>query len=280
VNGLVGSVCRSRAHPAPLDVAAMVDARRYPIQGRSSAAVRFRDEARRRFDTDGVCVLDEFLTAAAVVAVLDDITPLLGGAYASTTYSTVYLQPADHAFPLGHPRRSEQVTRVGTLAEDQLSAGSLLRRIHESAVFRQLIADIVGARTLHGYADGLTSVNVLVFGAGDELGWHFDEAEYAVTLLLRPAAVGGAFEYVPNLRSDERENYPDVQEILTGGGVPRELDHPHAGCLVFFRGRHSLHRVTAVRSGGPRIAAVLSYDSEPGVRLSEHDRDLFFGRID
>ncbi len=280
MNGLVRAVNRTRARPAPLDLAAMVDAHRYPFQGRSSAAARFRDEARRQFDTHGICVLDEFLTAAAVVAVLSGITPLLGDAYVNTTYSNVYLRPVDHAFPVGHPRRLEQVTRVGTLAEDQFSAGSLLRRIHESAVLRRLIADIVGVRSLHGYADGLTSVNVLVFGAGDELGWHFDEAEYAVTLLLRPAAVGGAFEYFPHLRSDDRENYRDVQEILTGGGVPHELGQPHAGCLVLFRGRHSLHRVTAVRSGEPRIVAVLSYDSQSGARLSEHDRDLFFGRID
>ncbi|MGF1608219.1 MAG: hypothetical protein ACFCUQ_02405 [Kiloniellales bacterium] len=50
------------------------------------------------------------------------------------------------------------------------------------------------------------------------------------------------------------------------------------GALVLFRGRHSLHRVTPVEGARPRLVAVLSYDSEPGVMLTEYNRKLFYGR--
>lgn len=240
----------------------------------------FRAEWRRQFDESGICVLEEFLASQAVDALLKDIAPLVCDAYVSTTYSTVYLRPADRGFPAGHPRRLEQLTRVGTVAEDQLSLTSPLRKIHESTAFRRLVGAIVGVSSLHGYVDGLSSVNVLVFQAGHELGWHFDEAEYAVTLLLKAAAAGGVFQYAPNLRSCNGENFANVRQLLGGGGVVHSLDPLRAGTLLLFRGRYSLHRVTPVSAGAPRIVAVLSYDSKPDRRLSTHDRELFFGRLE
>ena len=50
------------------------------------------------------------------------------------------------------------------------------------------------------------------------------------------------------------------------------------GALVLFRGRYTLHRVTPVEGHSPRLTAVLSYDTAPGVMLTEHNRRLFYGR--
>ncbi len=50
------------------------------------------------------------------------------------------------------------------------------------------------------------------------------------------------------------------------------------GALVLFRGRRALHRVTPVEGVRPRIIAVLSYDPEPGKRLTPHTQRLFYGR--
>lgn len=52
------------------------------------------------------------------------------------------------------------------------------------------------------------------------------------------------------------------------------------GSLVLFRGRHALHRVTAVEGETPRVIAVLVYDTEPGVKLTEFNRKLLYGRLD
>jgi len=256
----------------------IVDVQRYPIQSTASHATHWRAQARRRYRETGICLFDHFLLAEGVDAVRAGIEPLVDEAYVSTTHSSVYLEPGDSSFPTEHPRREERVTRVGTLAEDQL-LHSLLRTLHASAAFRRFIGDIVGVPRLYGYADGLTSVNVLVFKEGDQLGWHFDESDYAVTLLLSAASAGGTFEYVPNIRAPGNESYPAIQAVLAGAGAIRTAAPLCAGSLMIFRGRHSLHRVTAVRGGRPRLVAVLSYDSRPGMHLSEHDRRLFFGRI-
>jgi hypothetical protein len=261
------------------ELSRIVDVERYPIHIGSPRAARWRAEARRRFLSMGVCIFDDFLRAEALYAVRNDLDSALDEAYVSTTYSSVYLETGDASFPVGHPRRDEHITRVGTLAEDQLAPDSLLHRIHASADFRQFVGDIVGAPQLHGYADGLTSVNVLVFREGDQLGWHFDESDYAVTLLLSSASAGGLFEYAPNIRAPGDENYAVIQRVLAGPSASSAVAPLRAGSLMIFRGRRSLHRVTPVGRGRSRLVAVLSYDMRPGVHLSEHDRQLFFGRI-
>ena len=53
-----------------------------------------------------------------------------------------------------------------------------------------------------------------------------------------------------------------------------------AGTLVLFRGRNSIHRVTPVGGDVTRILAVLAYNSEPNISLSETSRMTFYGRLD
>lgn len=275
MSGRSGANGRSASH----DLSRTIDVERYPLLSATSQAAQWRAEAQRRFRETGICLLDDFLRAEAVDAALADLDHSIDDAYVSTTYSSVYLEPGDPSFPAEHPRRQEHVTRVGTLAEDQLPPESLLRRIHSAAAFRQFVGDIVGVPRLYGYADRLTSVNVLVFKEGFELGWHFDESDYAVTLLLRPASAGGIFEYAPNIRAPGEENYPAIQCAVAGDRAASAVAPLCTGALMIFRGCRSLHRVTTVGCGLPRLVAVLSYDSRPGVCLSEHDRRLFFGRI-
>jgi hypothetical protein len=261
-----------------LDLSQIIDVDRYPMGPWGSPAYQLRTEARRQFDETGVCIFDRFLRAEAVEAVLSEIDPRVDQAYVSTTSSTVYLEPGSKIWPPEDPRRMEEITTVGTLAEDQLPGDSWLRRLHGAAAFQELIGDIVGSSRLYGYADGLTSVNVLVFKRGHRLGWHFDEAEYAVTLMLKPASSGGVFEYAPFARRSGTDGGSAIRSVISG--VREQVTVPmRAGSLMIFRGRDSLHRVTAVRSGAPRIVAVLSYDKCAGLRLSEHDRRLFYGRI-
>jgi hypothetical protein len=52
-----------------------------------------------------------------------------------------------------------------------------------------------------------------------------------------------------------------------------------AGTLALFEGRYSIHRVTQVLGSRPRVNAVLAYAREPGHRLTELNRDLFYGKV-
>lgn len=183
-------------------------------------------------------------------------------------------------------------------------------------------------------------------GDGDELGWHFDRGEFAVTVMLQCPSrggpegtcgggsgldAGGAFEYVTGIRSfrgvgdrAEQETSPSTvdavdefaPEVVEATDAVIRGDPAAAarvrslraasfspGDVMVLRGRRVLHRVTPVRIRGgegrtvregersgagsgegraprgvPRVLAVLSFETTPGVQLNDYTRMHFFGR--
>jgi len=122
---------------------------------------------------------------------------------------------------------------------------------------------------------GACSINVFVDGG--EHGWHFDESEFTVTLMLQKPDKGGAFEYVPRIRG-----LPDEQVIVQSvleGSRDRVVDLPFtAGTLLIFGGHQTLHRVTRVSGDRARLVPVLCFSEKPDQVNSEAVRKLFWGR--
>ncbi len=133
---------------------------------------------------------------------------------------------------------------------------------------------------LYPYADPLSSINLHYAAQGQELGWHFDNSSFAITLLLQKPQAGGVFQYVRDLRdADAGEmNYDGVAAVLNEARTPDALAI-EAGDLVLFRGRNSLHRVTPTEGDITRMLAVLAYNTQPGIALSETARMTFYGRL-
>ncbi len=271
----------ARRPDAPAAPETLVDVVRYPFhdleraQGRALVA-----SCRGELAESGACVLEDFLLPAAAAAARAELEGLLGEAYYCEKNHNPYLGADDPAFAPDHPRNSPQVSDLGALADDQIPAGAVLRRLYRWDKLQAFIAALLGVPRLYPYADPLGSLNLNVFQPGQQIGWHFDNADWAVTLMLQAAEAGGVYEYVPSIRSAEAENYEAVRSVLEGAhdGVRRLA--MGMGALVLFQGRHSLHRVTPVEGARPRLVAVLSYDTQPGVRLTEHNRRLFYGRVE
>jgi len=99
-------------------------------------------------------------------------------------------------------------------------------------------------------------------------------------LLIQPPEDGGDFEYVRDVRDADQGdmNYQLSKKVLDGKIPPEKLSLG-AGSLVLFRGRNSIHRVTPAKGSQPRMLAVLAYNTEPGVSLSESARMTFYGRL-
>ena len=164
------------------------------------------------------------------------------------------------------------------IAYDQIPAGAAIRRLYESDDLTVFIAAVLGKPALYRSADPLDALEIAIFGDGDQLGWHFDNSEFSVTVMYQQAAAGGHFDYYPRLREEHDENYQGVQKILhgSGDGVLRLPSSP--GTLAVFRGQHALHRVTPVIGPRPRINSVLTYGEHPGMKLTELTQKLFYGR--
>jgi len=155
------------------------------------------------------------------------------------------------------------------------------------------VRGVLGLPSLHPLADGIGDCTCNVFHPGDEQGWHYDESEFSVTLMLSSAEEGGEFQYIPHCRSppdggqsgEREEEYGRIGVALNSnkdddlspvGGLRNLPLAP--GSLAIFKGRTALHRVTVVGGLQTRLVAVLTYNQDPGISNSEDVRELFWGR--
>jgi hypothetical protein len=110
--------------------------------------------------------------------------------------------------------------------------------------------------------------------------WHFDTNEFTVSMLTQDSQEGGIFEYCPNIRSAQSENFADVQAVLAGRGehLIRRLSL-RPGDLQLFKGRYSLHRVSSVQGATARHSAIFAYSERSGVVGSVERTRQLFGRV-
>lgn len=265
------------ARPRPED---LIDLARYPLHEPEGAGARALVRAAKgRLGEDGALVLPGFVTRGAAAVLVCEAEALLPQAYYCTQDHNPYLIADDPDLPAAHPRNRAQTSDKGCIAHDLFAEDSALRALYDWPRLRAFIAAVQGVERLYPYEDPLASLNLNVFAPGQQLGWHFDNADFATTLMLRPAAAGGRYEYAPGLRTPEDANYDAVARVLDGARAGVRVLDMEAGALVLFRGRYALHRVTPVEGEAPRLLAVLSYDPELGKTLTEHTRALFYGRV-
>ena len=240
----------------------------------------FIDACHRRLQRDGVITIPGFLRPDVVSALVTEAETQTQNAHFTSSTHNVYLTPTDPALAGDHVFNRQITSSKGCITTDQVPAGSGLHLIYGSATFQNFIAAIVGVPALFEYADPLSSINVHYAADGQELGWHFDNSSFAVTLLLQAPEAGGEFQYVRDLRdADAGElNFEGVADVLDGNGTVETLDIT-PGTLVLFRGRNSMHRVTPTIGDRTRILVVLAYNTEPGIALSEAARMTFYGRL-
>jgi hypothetical protein len=257
----------------------VVDLRRYPINEPGCGEYRtLVQSGRDQLRDHGVAQLAGFLTPAAVSEMIAESGRLAARAWASDQSHTVYFQPPDDSAGQDHPRALMQHSAKKAIAYDLIPSGAPIRRLYESDDLTAFIAAVLGKPVLYRSADPFDALGIAVFEDGDELGWHFDNSEFSVTVMYAESDAGGHFDYCPGLRDEHDENYPGVRKVLLGdpGAVVRLPTSP--GTLAVFRGQHALHRVTRVSGPRPRINSILTYGERPGMKLNRLTQELFYGR--
>lgn len=257
----------------------LVDLERYPINDLDSpAGMALLARCQADLRAQGACQLDGFLSDAGVAVLAAEAASLSDLTFRNEVEHNVYFEDIDPATPEGDPRRIMERASQETVAYDLIPADAGIRGIYESEDFLRFVGTSLEKDPFYRNADPLGALNLVYYEAGDELGWHFDRAEFVVTMMLQPATIGGDFEYVPYLRSETEENYPRVKRLLEGD-LSEVIHLPSkAGTLAFFRGRHSIHRVTPIEGDVLRTNAVLSFADRPGHKLNELTQQMFYGR--
>ena len=249
-------------------VADLVDLDRYPIADIACPeAIALVHEGRRCLAADGVFTMPGFLHGNGIAAMEEEADRLCRDGF----------RRLDHrnAFP---PGMGEE-TRVSLVCSgfDQMPSGSPPHRLFLWDGLTRFVSEVLERRPYYRNADAIASCMVSEYARGDELGWHFDSNDGAVTIMLRKAGSGGAFEYIPDVR-----HHPDlaslIDDLVAGrSSRVRQLDVP-PGTLTIFNGHRALHRVAPVRSAPSRRMLTLSYETEPGQGFSEEIHMRYFGR--
>jgi hypothetical protein len=244
------------------------------------ADTEFRASCRDVLEKSGCLLLNHFLRPQAVELVREESLLNQHFAYYCVQEHNVYLTPQDENYSVDHPRNRNLTSSKGCITDDQIPGESVLRTLYDSVEFRDFLCAVLGKDALYEYADPLSSINIHYASEGQELAWHFDNSSFAITLLLQQPEMGGDFQYVRDLRytASGDLNFEGVRQVLDGEREPQNL-RVDPGTLVLFRGRESIHRVTPVQGERTRMLAVLAYNSQSGIELSESARMTFFGRL-
>ncbi len=229
---------------------------------------------------EGALTIKNFLKSKTISSLVEEAKNNQHKAYYSDSTHNIYLTPSDDSLPDDHIFNLQIKSSKGCITTDQIPDNSALKAVYTSEVFKNFIAAIVGEKTLYEYEDPLSSINIHYAKHGQELGWHFDNSSFAVTLLLQKPLDGGVFEYVKNVRNSEsgEMGFDKAKEVVKGKIAPSVLDLD-PGTLVLFKGRDSMHRVTPTVGKQTRYLVVFAYNSKPGVSLSKSAQKTFYGRV-
>ncbi|WP_433477556.1 HalD/BesD family halogenase [Spirillospora sp. CA-142024] len=259
----------------------VVDTERYPLAapdgaGWESVVSRTRAELAKT----GCCVLPDFIRPALLDALRTECGAIAPHAHYDVETVNAYNIDVRTPLPEGHPGRITVERGNAFVARDRIPADFIVHRLYASGLFQCFVASCFGLPRVHELADPLSGLCLNVVNPGLGHPWHFDTNEFTVSLLTQEPEDGGVFEYCPNIRSAEAENFGDVRRVLAGGGgdlVRRLTLRP--GDLQLFKGRYSLHRVGTVRGDTARHTAIFAYSERPGVIGSVARTRQLFGRV-
>lgn len=200
-------------------------------------------------------------------------------AYFKERYGNPYSSPPDPTLPADHPVRARLKRDQGFVAGDQIAETGALKRVYHDADFRNFVGECLGLDAIHEYADPLGCLVVNVIRDNAEHPWHFDTNEFVVSTIVQAPEAGGEFEYCPNIRAPEQENFERVSRVI------RNEDRSEVrtlalrpGDIQLFRGRYSLHRVTPVKGSQARLSVIFSYTKKAGMIATADRSQHLFGR--
>jgi len=254
----------------------IIDIKRHPIDDLNGYAIHCRENLKKK----SILILNKFLTKNALLELQKEAKSLQDRAFYCSQNHNVLLTKKNILLEDNHPCNINVVSDKGCVPHDLVPPNSYLETIYTSKQFQQFIQSVLSIEKIYPYADSLSSINYNFYQKNQQLGWHFDNASFAITLMIQSSKSGGKFQYVVDARNVEKNtvNIPLIESVLQNKYPVEELQIEE-GTLVLFYGRNYLHRVTPITSTIPRVLATLNYNLEKDLELAEDARLTFFGRL-
>ena len=264
-----------------IDLDELIDLDTFPIHElASSDRAELVAEAQSQMRQYGCFLIPSLVRPEAVQRMNAEAATLHEQTNFVTDSNNPYFSADDTSLPEDHPVRRFQPRHSGFICSDLLWEQSPLRQLYDSDVVLHFVWECIGVgRPFYRWADPLGRNPYGVMETDHVLPWHFDGNEFTVSILAQKADEGGVFEYVPNIRRPDQNNYEQIQHILDGGrdGV-RTLDLK-PGDLQLFAGRFSMHRVTPIVGPTTRYIGLPSYVHDPYRMNRPFHSEAVYGRV-
>ncbi|MEX0307500.1 MAG: hypothetical protein AB3N12_08955 [Ruegeria sp.] len=260
----------------------LVDLGRYPIDRPDSHGYRqLIADLRRDLDVDGCAVLPGFVHEEGLVKLVEEADVVAPKAHRSFNRTNAYFTQDDPSYGIGHPIRRFYDRSNAFVPADNFTNRSPLRRIYEYEGFMPFIREALNEPEdrFFRYDDPLADVIINVVEKGQGFPWHFDTNNYTVTLAIQNGESGGAFEYAPNLRTSENENFKAVAAVLDGSMERVHKLELQPGDLQIFKGRYALHRVAPVEGERKRYVGIFSFVETEGMCGGVERTRQLYGRV-
>ena len=231
---------------------------------------------KKLLDNNGCCVLKNFIKEESINRMKQEAERKLNKVYWTKDKHNPYFIKDDETLPKDHPKRIFTARESGYINSDDLEQDSDLNHLHDSDEMLKFVSDCLGVYPLYKWVDPLGKNPYSIMHSGHYFPWHFDGNEFTLSILVQKSEKGGIFEYSPDLRSKDNENFENVTKVLRGDrGAVKSLDLK-PGDLQIFKGRFSMHRVTKIEGKTSRYIALPCYVKDPyRVNKPEHSIQVY-----
>ena len=248
----------------------VIDLDRYPIDRLDDKPGQLLlAQCRSDLDDCAAAILPNFVRQSAIIRMAEEAESLLQVAHRYDGDRSPFYEVDDSGCSdddslestvksLRHPTRYCQILNY------QIPNSSNLRAIYLWPPLTEFIRQVLDVEHLFLSQCPHLALTMKVAYEGDTDGWHYDPNDGVITLVLQTADKGGEFEYAPNIRKENDQNYPGVARLYESPDVEATRPALEPGTFTFFNGRHSMHRVRPVGpTRQPRIVSIFSFDQRP-----------------
>ena len=227
---------------------------------------------------EGMFNLEGLMRPQAISKAMTEVAPIMERlSFLHKRHHNIYFRKDVPGLAPDHPALQMVDTINHTVCGDQLEQ-TVIDWIYSWPQMAVFLAATMDKSALFTMADPLARMNIMRYGEGEALNWHFDRSEFTTTLLLQEPSGGGEFLYRTALRSDSDPNYDGVARVLESKDPEVKSHVLKAGTLNVFKGKNTLHKVTKCKGPQDRFIAVFSYYERPGVRFTKEEQIGFYGR--
>ena len=260
-----------------IDINQIINTEKYPINDIGSLKYKeLIDYTRKQLNEDGCCVLSNFIRSDSITRMKEEVDRNLNKIYFTSDKHNPYFTKEDKTLYKEHPNRIFTVRQSGYLNSDDLEKESELNRFYDSEETLKFVSDSLEVFPLYTWADPLGKNPYSVMHTDHYFPWHFDGNEFTLSILVQKTEKGGFFEYAPDLRRVDNENFEDVAKVLRGDRGPVKSLDLKPGDLQIFKGRFSMHRVTKIEGKTSRYIALPTYVKDSyRVNRPEHSKQVY-----